>query len=346
MKKIILGFVILSLNCQFEIEDYLGAVDLSPPRLLEVKAREKGETELLFDEPLKLQEYNLSLSPQGRAEVSLQEESTLVLTPGRDLQPGYEYTASLIVEDYHGNSNRFLFPLWGWNSRIPKMLINEFTPNGSGNGPDAIEVYVLEEGNVAGVTLFLGTKRENSFAYVFPNVEVQAGDYIIIHCRREEGAAYQEITEETRKNQSKGKLSHPEAWDFWFPQDRGLSAKNGVLSLYESPAGRLIDGLVYSDREPDPGNDRLGWTSTTFNQVMDLFLERDLQGRPGWIFKNENLSPREAIRSTYTTSTRSLARRPPSQDSNTALDWHTTKTVKSDYGRTFGEENKAESYEP
>ena len=228
--------------CSFQdSEELLMEPDLSPPRLLEVLPTDSPEVLILFDEPVKVESESISLESGETALLTVSDETSLVLMPQNPLIPGIQYKASLCVEDLRGNSCRFVLMFWGWNPRVPDLLINEFNPEGSENNPDCIELYARSDGNTAGMCLYYGTRRFYEYRYVLPNIEVQAGDYLIIHCRRD--FLSDEISESQDKTQSGGKLSSDNAWDLWIPEDQGLSGANGILTLYNAPKGSCWTGL-------------------------------------------------------------------------------------------------------
>jgi hypothetical protein len=324
-------FSACSLQCG---EDLFLEPDLSPPRLLEISPTDSQDVYILFDEPVKAQSESIQLESGETAQLTVLNETTLTLTPQMPLIPGSPYKAALTVEDTSGNSCRFVLLFWGWNPRVPELLINEFNPQGSESNPDCIELYALSEGNTAGICLYYGTRRYYEYRYILPDIELTEGEYIIIHCRRE--FLSEEISESRDKTISGGKLSSDKAWDLWLPDDTGLSGANGILTIYNAPEGVLIDGVVYSDREPDPEDDNLGWTSRTFDAAADLYQ------MGAWAFSDESISPKEAIPSYYTTATRSLCRGSSSLDTDSMIDWHTVPTS----GKSFGAINPDEEYAP
>ena len=320
-----------SLTCR---EELLVDPDLSPPRLIEIMQGDGPEVRLLFDEEVQPADTRITLDQGDPARLEVREANEIVLIPETDLPAGLLCRAALTVEDQRGNSTRFILPFWAWNPDLPELRINEFNPQGSASNPDCVEFYALTGGNCAGLCFYYGTKHFYTYRYVFPPLRIERGDYIILHCRREYLA--DEISESNDISACTGKLSCDTAWDLWQPEDNGMPGANGILSLYSSPDGALTDAAVYSERLPDPEDDYLGWTSTTFDPAADVFQEG------GWNFSSEAISPAEAIPSHDTTATRSLCRDSRSTDTDGSTDWHTVPTG----GKTFGEENTDEVYIP
>lgn len=329
----LLLFLILSCslkeNMTLEME-----LDLSPPRFISMEESEGQAVYLFFNESLQLGSDKAELDSGDDVLMTVVDDNCLVITPQRNLIPGKQYIVSLSVEDLRGNSNNFMIRFWGWNPERAVALINEFNPEGSKNNPDTVELYFRKGGDTAGLTLYYGTKDHYEYRYFFPSLQVEARDYLLIHCRPE--GLPEEMNETELKDQSGGKLASDNAWDLWLPEDSGLSGSNGILSLYGSPMGDIQDGVVYSDREADPEDEQLGWTSRTFDAAADLFE------MGSWKFSSEEIPPEEAVRSEYTTATRTLSRSSSSEDTDSAADWHTAPTG----GKTFGYENTNASYIP
>ncbi len=325
----------LLLSCSMkESWDYDRELDFSPPVLLDMDASRGPDIDFSFDEPVEVPENLILLDNGMEANLEVRDQNHLILTPAAPLEPGLPRTAELTVEDLKGNSNTFLIRFWGWNPEIPATLINELNPQGSGNNPDTIELFFTRKGNTAGMTLYYGTRNHFSYRFILPCIEVDQGDYLLIHCRPE--GLSEEINEIQQKDLSGGKLASDAAWDQWLPEDSGLSGSNGVISLYDSPMGNPLDCVIYSDRDPDPSDEKLGWTSATFDAVCDAYQ------RGMWKFSSEDISPSEAVSSDTTTGTRSLCRSSASEDTDRKDDWHTVPTGE----KSFGGVNTDEVYTP
>ncbi len=329
-----LGVMIFS-GCNLQsCKDGSGSLDFSPPVLLEVQPRQGAEVVLIFNEEVHSLNGENLLESGEEVVLASNGEHGVTVTPVQKLSPGKLYKASLAIEDLSGNSCRFILPFWGWNPEVPSLLINEFNPKGSENNPDCIEFYALTGGNCGGMALYYGSSEFYDYRYVFPALEIEAGDYIILHCRRE--FSNEEVNEIQRKDLSGGKLACDDAWDLWLPEDRGLSGSNGVLSLYTCPGGKMQDGVVYSNRSGDPEDRYLGWTASVFDGVCQM------NGAGQWLFSSDLVPPEEAVSSKYTTATRSLCRSHPPEDTNRAEDWHTVPTGK----KSFGKANNNSIYAP
>ena len=120
------------------------------------------------------------------------------------------------------------------------------------------------------------------------------------------------------------------AWDFWLAEGGGLSGNNGVITVYAAPDGKLIDGVIYSNRTSESDARYRGFGSKATMARADTLAELG-----GWQFGGDLVAPEDAISSDATTSTRSLSRDSSATDTDRAADWHTVPTR----GATFGAPN-------
>jgi len=330
---ILMALVLFSCREPFNSDSSL-MPDLKPPVLQDIDMTGSRSLTITFDEPVSFEESTFFSEPNLVLESWSAMENSLTISFSEDQHPGKMYKCRCDVTDTKGNRLSFLIRFYGWNDRLPDLLINEFTPAGSGNNPDALELYVLSGGNTAGAALFLGTSRNYSDFYVLPELEVTAGDYIIVHLRPE--GLTEEVDEQTLKNESGGKLSSDIAWDLWAGKDMPLSGSNGLICLYDNPFGKIIDAVPYSDRVTADSEDYRGWTAATFDMIEELSM-MDV-----WKKTNGFIRPEDALSSNGTTGTRSICRDSLSTDSNSPLDWHIVPTGE----KSFGEVNSDNVYTP
>ena len=331
---LIILFLILSLfscNDPFN-EDSTMLIDLKPPQLQNVTLKSSRELTVYFDENVSFSKDSYFSEPDLPVESWETGEKFLTLQFSETQVPGKMYKCRCDVEDEKGNRLSFLIRYYGWNNRIPSLLINEFNPQCSGNNPDTIELYAKDSGNTAGMTLFLGTSRYFSDYLVLPSLEVVAGDFIIVHLRPEGIDA--EINESSEKDESGGLLSSDLAWDIWAKKDSPLSGSNGIITLYTNPFGTIVDAVPYSERVTADSEDYRGWTSATFKMVEHLSFLNVWKTTEGFI------RPEDAASSEGTTGTRSICRDSQSTDSNTPEDWHIVPTGE----KSFGEANSDHVY--
>ncbi|UCF99868.1 MAG: hypothetical protein JSV89_10115 [Spirochaetaceae bacterium] len=308
--------------------------DLTPPLLLGVRTLSSEQLELLFDEPPLCRVEDIAVDPALEV-ISTRSEDCRLLVQIAPHTPGLPYQLEALVEDAAGNGLHFLAVFYGFNGNLPTLLINEFTTRGSGNHPDAVEIKVMERGNMGGVVLYEGTPSNHDDRLIFPAFEVAAGEYLIVHFKPE--GITGEIDETTSKDLSGGLDASDQAYDFWIPEGTGISGNNGVISLYARPGGEILDGVLYSDRTSD-SDEKYGG----FGTLDSLERAQELVADSGWLILGEQVYPEDAVSPEGSTGTRSICRSPDSADTDTAADWHIVPTL----GLTFGEENSDEVYVP
>ena len=316
--------------------DFRGLVtgDIKPPILLGALSTEPRSAVLCFNEPVTPVNGSLSLTPTIQPSAVDCTDSTVVLSFADELIPGLAYFVESTVKDSSGNQTRFITLFYGYNPRVPKVLINEFTTRGSANHPDIVEILVLEDGNTSGMCVYEGISASWSERCVLPNNDVAVGDFILVHFKPE-GTA-DEVNEIGDRAASKGKDASATAWDYWVPGGNGLSGNNGIISVYRNPMGEIMDSVLYSNRNSNSDEAYRGFGS------KDTMLRADgLQADGEWLSEEELVAPEDAVNPENSTSTRSLNRRSDGADTNSKQDWHTVPTR----GSTFGERNSDEVHE-
>ena len=329
-------FCVLAAGC-LPISDSreISEADLHPPQLLTFAVPGSRSIELEFNKPAVVIEGSLQVVPQLPVESADSVENTVVVTFTEEQQLGSEYILEVSVEDSRENSMDILIPFYGFNPDIPGICINEFTTQGSGNHPDMVELFTYTSGNTAGLTLYEGTKGNWEDKIVLPPLEVEAESYILIHWKPE--GIPEEVNETGHPGESGGLDASPDAYDFWVPGGSGLSGNNGVIALYSSPEGKLIDGVLYSNRTSASDEKYRGFG---MRKVMERADEFAAAG--GWKYSGEQVAPEDAVDPEDSTATRSMCRNSNSEDTDSSSDWHIVPT--STY--TFGKVNSEEVYVP
>ncbi len=332
---IILGCSIAGVSCGpiAELIDFSDA-DLTPPALVKVCSISPTEIELTFDEQCITMVEELKIYPELEISRVSTREKAIILTVSPQT-PGNEYTLEGVVEDACGNSLSFMARIYGYNPSIPELLINEFTTRGTGYHPDVVELRILSPGNMGGVTLYQGTPDNWRDRLIFPPFAVAGDDFIIIHFKPE--GLPEEINETEAMDISGGLDASDDAFDFWIAEGSGISGNNGVISLYEQPGGRIIDGVLYSDRTSESDTTYRGFgTRDALERADELVADK------GWIISFDLARPEDAVNPEGSTGTRSICRSSLSADTHTLADWHIVPTR----GATFGYTNSDEIYIP
>jgi hypothetical protein len=308
--------------------------DLRPPGIEEVNATGPGSVVVAFDEEAALEAGSVRIEPPlAVREVSPAGRAVTITVD--DQVPGRAYRLEATARDGRGNSTTFLAEFYGFNGRVPGVLINEFTPRGSSDHPDLLELKVLADGDLGGVVLYVGTPSDFEARLVFPSFEVAGGSYLVVHCRPTGDPA--EIDETGDPAASGGADASPSTRDFWFRGSAGLGGNNGVISIYERPGGRILDGVLYSNRTSDSDERYRGFgTSDVLERAEELVRDG------GWRVVGASVAPEDGVSPEGSTATRSLCRSSTSIDTDARTDWHVVPTR----GSTFGADNRDEEYAP
>ena len=308
--------------------------DLRPPQLQAVLTTGPSELIVEFDEDATLVEDKTRITPP-LVVAEITGPGRRIVIRGETQTPGRQYTLEAEAEDAKGNRASFIADFYGYNGRVPGLLINEFTPQGSGNHPDLVELKALTAGDMGGVVLYQGTPASFDNRIVFPPLEVGEGAFILVHWKPSGDAA--EVNETDDMAASKGFDASDSAWDLWIADGKGLSGTNGVLSLYDRPGGNCLDGVLYSNRTSQSDESYRG-----FGSAETLTRAEELVQAGGWKPAGTRVSPEDAVNPEGSTGTRSICRQSSSADTDSLEDWHIVPTRKA----TFGLENCDEVYEP
>ncbi len=327
---------LISFSCsEISFRDEENSINVIPPGITDLRITDPDSIEFDFTGNILPISNIFSISPDiGISELDM-TDSTLMVVFGSSQIPGEKYYIKGAVKDSRGNSLTFCAEFYGYNPDIPGLLINEVTTQGSSSHPDLVELYVLSEGNMAGVTFYEGCSQDYDARYVFPSIDVDSGDFIIIHAKPE--GIPDEITETHDRALSGGIDSNDLALDIWPEGFDGLSGNNGVLTLYSSPGGSLIDAFLYSNRTSSSDEKYRGFGSTETMTRMD-----ETANSGGWIFSSTLISPEDCVNPDPSTATRSICRNSSSLDTDSRSDWHTVPTSMS----SFGSVNSDDIYTP
>jgi hypothetical protein len=310
-------------------------VDLTPPVLLRAGAESQKTLAVCFNEEAAVDKNTVEISPALTMESIRAEGDKIFINLAEEMEAGREYTCKMSVTDQGGNSAWLIIRFYGFNPRIPRILINEFITQGSAAHPDLVEIKVLSPGNMGGLTFYAGTRSRYIYQFVFPGFEVAENDFILLHLKPENIAA--EINESDRKDLSGGLDASATAFDWWVKDGTGLSGNNGIITLYAQPDGEILDGVFYSNRTSASDTDYRGFGSRELMEQAD-----ELVGEQGWKPAAMNIAPEDGVNPDSSTATRSICRSSTSTDTDTKTDFHIVPTRKA----SFGKDNTDEIYIP
>ena len=313
----------------------LSEIDFQPPVLDTFEVISDTELRFNFNKPACLVAESLTITPY--LEISSIEDgtTTMLLTLSSPQKEGTEYIIEMMAEDERHNTLNLCIPFYGYNPRVPGLLINEFTTQGSSSHPDIVELFALSSGSLAGVTLYEGLAEDWEQKMVLPACEIDEGDFILVHFKPQ--GIPEEINETEDTSLSGGLDASPDAFDFWVDFGSGLSGNNGVITLCSNPMGSMIDAVLYSNRTSMSDEKYRGFGSVRVMERADLLAETG-----SWVYSGEAIAPEDGINPEESTATRSMCRDSVSSDSNSKDDWHIVPTSTS----SFGSANSDDIYLP
>lgn len=119
--------------------------DLHPPVVESVCSTGPSEISITFDEEASLSATTVKITPALQvSEIVPQGVSILVRSEVQT--PGLVYTFEGEAQDKSGNVASFMAEFYGFNPRVPLLLVNEFTPRGTTDHPDLVEIKVTSRG--------------------------------------------------------------------------------------------------------------------------------------------------------------------------------------------------------
>ncbi len=277
--------------------------DSKPPTLLAINSVASSIVRLDFDEQVKV--YGKSFSPfSARA-----DGKSVYVTLNSSLKGGSQTQLTGRVQDFYGNTTGLELTVWGYNPNLPKLVINEFTTKGNEDNPDRVELLALTSGNLAGIALYSGIPDNYDAIYVFEDIVVDKGDFVVV--------AF--VDEDAEQDSSKA--------GYFVVSEKRLPNDNGVLTLASSPSpgAELLDVVIYSK----------------YRDGEEYFGTNISKERVQWARANGSWEG-SAIDSTKSTAKRSMARHVNSEDTNSLAEWYIADYARKEDG--FGKINDAKEY--
>lgn len=162
---------------------------------------------------------------------------------------GTAYEFSGVIKDRGGNSLTFSLPFTGFNENPARLLLSEVrskhqTSSGEIKRAEFVEVYVLKEGNTAGLEIESGSDGAEK-KYVFPSIEVKQGEYITVHFRTVAGTGcIDELGDDLSLSTASDSCNGSR--DLWIENTDTRISDNDVIVLRNSCSGSLLDAVLFS----------------------------------------------------------------------------------------------------
>ncbi|MCR4900827.1 MAG: hypothetical protein K5907_08440 [Treponema sp.] len=181
------------------------------------------------------------------------EPGILEIVLDQDMQVGQSYEFYSEVHDSSGNSLTIAIPFTGYNSRVPELLITEIQTESVGQRKteeddnfyrnEFIELLALKGGNLAGLELCSAYDGETK-KYVFPVVEVAAGEVFVVHMRKRGNGCVSELGDNLAA--ATNTYSSPQIRDLWTDiETTTLGNKTDIILLRNTADKKLLDAVMY-----------------------------------------------------------------------------------------------------
>ncbi|MDR2767458.1 MAG: hypothetical protein LBB82_03925 [Treponema sp.] len=312
---------LLLAGCSTEtaLQKLLG-VSAAAPVFYGCHAAENGQVEFRFSVPVTIKSvyFDRVVELESRT-----EGETVSIVIAGDLPPGTLINMDMLVEDKRGNTLNVLVPFRTRNNRMPALLVNELRLTATKPKTEFVELRAMGAGNLGALRLFAANKMGKIPLFEFPPVEIQAGEYIVVHTRdypNESG----HVNETEGLNKSSGTDALRSARDFWVPGTTKLLYDTDAIYLCDQD-DRVIDAVVFAANGKKQNEDVTA--AITF-----------LAGQEAW--NSAEIS--DAADSTGHTATRTVNRVRAGTDTNSAGDWFVGATSTASPGAV----NTANRYYP
>ncbi|MCL2410762.1 MAG: hypothetical protein FWC97_03880 [Treponema sp.] len=284
------------------------------------KTVSENKIEFEFSRPVIIKSLNFEPSLKI---ASIEDGSTVKIKLEEAAKPGILVTANILAEDEKRNTINVLVSFRSRNNRMPELVINEIRTEHSNPRTEFIEFKIRSDGNLGGMRVFIlgNTNASRLTIYEFRPVEVKKDDYVTLHLRTVEDSARDEYN--GRKDESGGRDSSPEAWDFWIPGNTKRIHREASVVYVLDQDDNVLSAVMLS------GEPATWWARDYFAEAA-IFLFN--QG--AWKSIDGNIpTPADAVRTTGTTNTRTINRDETAPNTGTNADWYITVTSGVTAGR-------------
>ncbi len=243
----------MPLSCRMSEEGVeLVTVETQPPEILSFYAEDNSNLVLICSQKIEIEKVQVeaedgSYFEENTAHQYSQDSSQVNFTLKEPAKRGINYTLSGSLKDDGGNQLTFKLPFSGINESPARLLLSEVRTTHSSSGGEIkkaeyVEFYVLKGGNTLGLEVVSGSDGEDK-KYVFPDMEVCTGEYIVVHYRTvKDGLCISEtgsdLTLSTATDSSASR-------DLWIENTESAIGDNDVIILRDSGRNTIIDAVLF-----------------------------------------------------------------------------------------------------
>jgi hypothetical protein len=298
-----------------------------PQAAVFLECRTVSENEIVFEFSQPVRIVHLHFDPEREIESieSIEEGGTVKVTLVEDLEPGLRLTADVSAEDEHGNTINEIIFFQVKNTRVPVLRINELRTEfaTASSKAEFIEFKMFSAGNLGALRVFAAGNSKKPLIYEFAAVEVEEGEYVVLHLRTLGNSGKDEYGD---LDESGGTDSSPTARDFWIPGSTELLRKTDAVYVLDQD-DNVLDAVMITDKPDSP------WNKYLAEAAEFLFNKGAWGSHTGMV-----CTPADAVNITDIKSsvTKSISRDETAENTHTAADWYVTATS----GATPGQPNK------
>jgi hypothetical protein len=198
------------------------------------------------------------------------------------------------------------------------LQINEIRTEFTGlvNHAEYIEFKVLKSGSMEGLYLYsVMNNAQDIFVYIFPEIDVEAGEYITLHLRTlEKNNSCDELRDDLTI--SGGTDSCPSARDLWVTGNNKLIDKTCIVYIQDIN-GKIMDAVFLNEKPSTT------WTS---NQGKFAEIAERLCNEGMWKSAGTKPTPLDAFNTSTvgTSAFKSVSRYEGRENTHSAKDWYIT----------------------
>jgi hypothetical protein len=284
-----------------------------PKAAVFLECRTVSENEIVFEFSGPVRIVHLHFEPEREIE-SIEEGDTVKVTLTENLEPGLRLTADLSAEDEHGNTISKRIPFQVKNTRVPVLQINELRTEYSKPRAEFIEFKMLSAGNLGALRVFAAGNSKKPMIYEFAPVEVEEGEYVVLHLRTLEDSFKDEYGDSL--DESGGTDSSPTARDFWIPGITKLLRKTDAVYVLDQD-DRVLDAVMIA-LNPDSQ-----WNKYLAEAAEFLFYKGAWESGTGTVCTPADAVDTSGIKSS---ATKSISRDETTENTRTSANWYVTET--------------------
>jgi hypothetical protein len=183
------------------------------------------------------------------------------------------------------------------------------------NNVEYIEFKVLKSGSMEGLYLYsVMNNAQDIFLYIFPEIDVEKGEYITLHLRTlDKYNCCDELREDLTL--SGGYESCPTARDLWVTGNAKLLDKTGIVYI-QDVKGKIIDAVVLNEKPSTTWSSNQG----KFAEITDRLFNSGM-----WQTANgQKPTPLDAVNTSEIKSSiyKSVSRYENRENTHSAKDWY------------------------